>query len=113
MNIILQAKQVYKDMGYPDSFEYDLSDYLHMGYVIRTPEFFVLGKSVNLLADEEPHEQWNVKDPNAWYIKLLVGSLRALMQMVPFELPKVCFERWVRGKRNLKILNYNRVKELA
>ena len=108
------AKEVYQAMGYPDSLEHDLADYLRGGYVIRTPDVFVMGKPVDLTSTTEAHEQWRgVRTPDAWYIKLLIGSLRALMALVPFELPRVCFERWVRGSRDLRIHDYYRVRTLA
>ena len=105
---------MYQKMGYPTSLEHDLADYLKMGYVIRTPEVLVLGKPVDLTSTVEPHEQWmGVRNPDAWYIKLLVGSLKALMAIVPFALPRVCFERWVRGSKRLRIYNYSRVRSIA
>ena len=97
-DLMTTAKEVYQTMGYPDSLEHDLADYLRGGYVIRTPDVFVMGKPVDLTSTTEAHEQWRgVRTPHAWYI----------------ELPRVCFERWVRGSRDLRIYDYYRVRTLA
>lgn len=113
LNLMLEARNVYERMGYPMSLEYDIADYLQRGYMIRTPDFLVLGKPVKLFTTTEPHDQWDTVGADAWYIKLLVGSLKALLDMVPYALPFVCFERWVKGNRNLKTYSYKRVKEIA
>ena len=108
-----EARSLYQKMGYPMSLEHDIADYLQQGYMIRTPDFLVLGKPVKLFTTTEPHDQWDTVGADAWYIKLLVGSLKALLDMVPYPLPFVCFERWARGVRHLKTYSFKRVKEIA
>lgn len=54
-----------------------VADHFLSGYVISTPEFFLMGK----------HED------DAWFVTYLAGDLRAAVASIPYPLPWVIFQR--------------------
>ncbi len=54
-----------------------LADHLLNGYVISTPEFFLMGK----------------RKDDAWFVTYLAGDLRAAVAAIPYPLPWVIFQR--------------------
>lgn len=85
-----------------------LEAHLFSGYVISTPERFVLGRQVNhdwseerLLEPMDTDEQGD-----CWMVWLWAGDVKGWMEVVPFPLPYLC---WHRGTR-LKLHRFTRGK---
>ena len=76
----------------PSKFVEELNNYLMGGLVISSPSFFMMLKPIE--KDEDPHGQWNIKEPDAWYVRWAAGdnAVKAMMDAVT-PLPYVCFRR--------------------
>lgn len=91
-----KAAAVYDRELCPRSFEEDLLLHLNYGYVISTPESFLMGRAVN--KDAPAHL---IKFPgynefetlNAWLVYLAAGDLREFFRHIPFYLPFIGWER--------------------
>ena len=95
---IERAAAVYEREPCARSFREDLEAHLLNGYVHSTPRFFVMARPVDMLADESLIlDPWHTfEHPNAWLIWLAAGDLRPALELFPFELP---FLGW--QKRNI------------
>ena len=108
MNILEQAKDIYDKCGYSDMTK-DLSAYMANGFLFISPDSLYVFKPVKKDSEVRPCNQWNVKDPDAWYIQAIVGRVRDLQQYIPYDLTWICWERGVK-KNNLKWFNFNSFK---
>jgi len=95
MNILAQAKDLYDKCGHED-FTKDLSVYISLGYVFITPDTLLVMKPVDRYDKIHPHQQWNVKKPNAWYVHAVIGQFKKLLKYLPFDLPFIGWERGVK-----------------
>jgi hypothetical protein len=82
----------------PDStldFESDLAGYLRYGYVVSTPDFFVMAREVNQKApyDELVNPYSVHQSPNAWWVGLIAGDWRAALAMLPHKRQLIGWER--------------------
>tara|TARA_R100001463_G_scaffold82499_1_gene137096 strand:+ start:65 stop:445 length:381 start_codon:yes stop_codon:yes gene_type:complete len=89
----------------PKKFVEELNNYLMGGMVISSPHFFLMLKPIDRTKD--PHGQWWVQDPNAWYVRWAAGdkAVKAMMDAVP-PLPYLCFRRLTEGGET-KLRTYN------
>ena len=102
MNILLKAKNLY-DQCEIDMHQ-DIAAYCGNGYVFITPESFLLGKAVDSKSEVKPQDQWNVKNPDAWYVHMAIGGVKEFIRKIPYRLPKV---GWSRATKNQPIRWYD------
>ena len=95
MNILLKTKKLYDEIGL-DMYR-DITAYSINGYVFITPETFLLGKAVNSKSDTKPQDQWNVENPDAWYVHMAVNKvnlgIKEFINRIPHPLPLVGWSR--------------------
>ena len=89
------AAAVYQHEACPRSFQEDLEAHLLNGYVFSTPEFFVMGRVVDsAAAPAEIVNPWvSFRHGDAWLIYLLAGSIGKALERLPYELPRIGWER--------------------
>ena len=105
-----QAAAVYEREPCARTFEEDLEAHLLHGWVVSTPQFFVMARPVDSAAQPacivNPWHRFPPEACDTWHIYLAAGDLRAALAWLPHPLPKIAFER-----RN--ILRYYRLESLA
>jgi len=94
MNILERAKQIYNLCGYSDMCQ-DLSAYMANGCVYLTPDSLLVLKPVCRDSEEHPANQWNVINPDAWYVQVIIGEVRKLIKVIPYDLPYIGWERGI------------------
>lgn len=77
----------------------DIAMYMEHGYVLKTPTSFLLGKAVNI-DDGNPVNQWDVKNPNAWFVQTAVGEnhIKDFINFIPYPLPYVGWKRDIKNQ---------------
>lgn len=76
----------------------ELAFHLMHGYVFSTDRLFAMGRAVPKGADASDFEtEWPAAECNAWFAWVVVGDLRAVVNLLPFELPWVGWHRQGRG----------------
>ena len=98
MSTYFQAKGLYDGLGI--DMEKDLAAYsLHGGYVFIAPDHLMWGKPVRRDAGD-PDTQWNVENPDAWYVRFAYGkgSLLRFIGLMPYDLPYVGWKRVLKGR---------------
>lgn len=97
MTPVEQAAHVYETEPCARTFREDLEAHLLNGYVFSTPGLFVMGRTVDSSASYElVTNPWHVFPPescDAWLCYLAAGDLRQMPAVIPFDLPKIGFER--------------------
>ena len=108
VNVLVKALGLYEKIG-TDLFK-DIAVYMDMGYVFKTPHSLLLGKAVR--RDQgNPDAQWDVKDPDAWYVRTAVGdgAVKEFIDRIPYPLPYVGWMRHVKNKP-VKYFSYDQVR---
>jgi len=97
MNILTKTKLLYDELG-TDLFR-DIAMYIEHGYVLKTPTSFLLGKAVRTDGGN-PTNQWNVKNPNAWFVQTAVGEthMNDFINFIPHPLDFVGWKRNIKNK---------------
>jgi len=108
MNILERAKGIYDACGHTDMAK-EIAAYMAYGCVFITPSSLLILKPVCKDSEEHPSDQWNVKNPNAWYIHAIIGEVKKHIPLIPDNLPFVGWERGVK-KRYLKWFNMKNLK---
>jgi hypothetical protein len=82
--------------------------FLH-GYVISTPEIFVVARRVVSLWPDEMLADIRRVDPDGdcWHVELFAGDMEAVLAAMPFPLPFVSFHR---RDRSAKVYPLERVR---
>jgi hypothetical protein len=93
------ARECYQKWRGKVTFEQDLSEYLVSGMVVARPDVFAMAKIINF------------EGAPAWFIRVAVGNLGALLRLLPVYLPKICFCR--RGDPHLKVYSLERLIKLT
>lgn len=92
-----QAAQVYQQEPCARPFVEDLEAHLFNGYVFNTPDLFVMGRAVDSSAERavivNPWHTFDAEQCDAWLVYLAAGDLRKLIELFPYPLPKIGFER--------------------
>ena len=97
MNILAQAKDLYDKCGI--DMNRDIAAYCANGYVFITPDSFLLGKAVNSKSEVHPQDQWNVENPDAWYVNMAVGcGVAEFINRIPYPLPLVGWMRQLKSQ---------------
>ena len=97
MTPVERAKAVYDREPCARSFAEDLEAHLLHGYVLSTPETFVMARPVcsrdpvEMIVD--PWVTYDRKDCDAWLIYLFAGDLRPALSWFPYPLPLIGWER--------------------
>ncbi len=95
MTPVEQAKEL---LG--DAFRNDLEAHLITGYVLNTPNAFLMGKPVPFGASIiDPWETWLPTDCDSWFCWAAIGNLGDLFYMIPHRLPFIGWFRQNRGWR--------------
>lgn len=106
MSILVKAKELYDQCGI--DMNADIAAYAAHGYVFITPDSFLLGKAVNSKSEIPPQDQWNVENPDAWYVHMAVGGVVAgvkeFISRIPHPLPLV---GWSRATKNQPVCWYD------
>ena len=108
MSILAQAKELYDKCGI--DMNRDIATYAAHGYVFITPDSFLLGKAVSSKSDVHPQDQWNVEDPDAWYVNMAVGKngVSKFIKRIPYPLPLVGWMRQLKDKP-VKFYKFNTI----
>ncbi len=102
MNILEQAKGLY-DKCNIDMFA-DISRYMAFGHVFISPHVFLLFKPVDRNLEINPVNQWQVENPNAWYVHMAIGKVKDFIGQAPYSLPHV---GWMRATKDHPIRWYD------
>jgi hypothetical protein len=106
MTAIARAEQMFRDNLPDEPFIMRLGLYLRHGFVVCAPTLFTMWRPVQVRTDRPYRDQLEAiknpenrfESPNAWYVDMTVGRLRHLPQLMPFELPYICFCRKFRNE---------------
>jgi hypothetical protein len=97
MTPIEKAMEVYAREPCARPFAEDLEAHLLNGYVIATPNVFLMARPVPVTADSvdilNPHVTWPKHQCDAWHIWLAAGDMREFVKHLPWPTKWVCFER--------------------
>lgn len=91
---------MYPETEFHNSFNVDVNLHLLYGYVIATPEAFIMGRAIQRNADinliRDPSVSFD--DPDCWWVWLAVGvgALEVFFRHEPYPLPFLGWDR--RGK---------------
>jgi len=79
------------------TFREDLEAHLVTGYVISTPEYFIMGRAVDRSAAVElvgdPWHAFPREAVNTWYVWAMAGCVNTCLTSMPFSLKWVSFIR--------------------
>lgn len=101
MSLLSQLRDLYGSSYAVRSWREDVSLHLKHGYLIKTPEYIVMGKAVvRWMSDEELRDP-RIKcpegvTPDAWYVYLYCGTACNFLSFEPYPLDYVGWHR--RGK---------------
>ena len=97
-----QAREVYLREPCARTFEEDLILHLRFGYVISTPEVFLMFRPVRRMADHDKivNPMFRFMRPNCWHVYLAAGDPTQFYKHFPFPL------EWVSGERENKLRVY-------
>ena len=106
--------ELYRRWPLERSFEEDMSAHISTGYVVSTPDYFLMARGVDRFAPEEeladPWRGFERQEENAWLIYSFAGSSRNFLSFVPYPLKWVGFARRGRG---LKFYDYERITRIC
>lgn len=110
MNALIEAKSLYEKSEL--NFEADLGLYLANGYVISSPERFIMFKPISKSIGDSA---WNVTDPDCWYVHCAVGSgLWNLVKEMPYYLPFTAWRRsWKQKVSRVRFYSTDRIIQLT
>lgn len=75
-----------------------LEAHLKTGYVISSPDAFLMGRPcLHGATIVSPWQSWPIEIADAWFIWAGVGSVARLFSMMPVRLPWIGFMRQKRG----------------
>lgn len=71
----------------------------HGGYVFLAPDYVMWVKAVRRNGGD-PDTQWNVTNPDAWYVRFALGEgcVGKFIGMMPYPLPYTGWKRRLKGK---------------
>lgn len=100
MSPIARAEALFNQQNRTDEiFIAQLMMYLRFGYVISTPQLFIMFRPVEIAAAPEQiaDPEHRFARPDAWFIHSAVGKLQMFPRLAPYPLPWICFWRKLRG----------------
>lgn len=97
MTPLEQAVAVYSREPCARTFDEDLRLHLENGYVVSTPDFFVMARPVwrgmNEFLIVNPAEGCHPAFRDCWHVYLLAGSIQKALTALPYDLPWMSWER--------------------
>ena len=94
---ILEAAKVYEREICARTFSEDLELHLVSGYVVSTPDIFIMGRPVKHNAEPalivDAAHPFARKDWDCWHIYTMAGDIKQCWGYYPFPLPFVSWER--------------------
>ena len=108
-----QAREIYNREECARTFEEELVAHLNNGYVINTPELFMMFRAVRRAWGEEcilnPNESiaWTVGQADTWHVYAASGNPLDIFNHAPYPLPYISFER----KNRLRFYSYPQMAE--
>ena len=107
-----RATELYELYDTPRSFDEDLCAHISTGYVVSTPEYFLLGRAVDRFADpaliENPWHKFPREDHNTWLVYLFLGKRRNFLNFVPYSLKWLAWQRRGRSLRFHEFLTFQK-----
>lgn len=90
-----QARVVYESLGSDWPFTSVIEMHLLGGYVVSTPEYFILARPVDSTADEARilNPLISFSKPDAWFIFAYAGDISRAWDYFPVFYPKVGWQR--------------------
>ena len=90
-----QAVLVYACEPCARSFEDDLRLHMMYGYVVSTPDVFLMGRPVEKNADETliKDPAYKFYNPDTWLVYLAAGDMAKFFDYEPYPLPWMAWER--------------------
>lgn len=80
-----------------------------LAYVIKEPEFFVMGRAVPKAARPEDIRDLRVRFPveqcDAWHCFAFAGDMRKGFRALPYNLPWICWERYTSKEKELQFVS--------
>ena len=108
LNPAMEAMALYLKYPQPRTFDDDLMAHLVTGYVISTPDSFIMGRPVDRFASWDkitnPYSKFSKDEANTWLVHIFVGSRRNMLDTLPFPLQWV---GWSRRNRPIKYYDFN------
>lgn len=103
------AAAVYSRESCARTFREDVEAHMLNGYVVSTPEMFVLFRPVNWMNGTSAIvDPWfEHEECDTWHIYLFAGDVTNLGKHIPYPLPRVSFER----NNVLRVFSYDRLDE--
>lgn len=97
-----QVSDLYGQYECARTFDEDICAHLETGYVVATPEYFLMGRAVDRWADPElitnPWHAFPADQQNAWLCYAFAGDMRRLFDAIP-PLPWAGWQRRGGGLR--------------
>jgi len=96
-DVMMVARRIYDSEYNPRTLSVDIQLHLEnpTAFVFKGPDFFIMGRPVNHLADPVLVLSPNIvhKNPDAWLVWLGIGEMMKFIQLRPYSLPWVGFQR--------------------
>lgn len=105
------AEQVRALYANANDFRDELSAHLVNGYVLSSPDCFVMGRPIDLRSPREvvlnPWFAFPPENVNAWLVWAAAGTVREILAFLPYELPYLVWQR--RGGK-LRVYEFEKCK---
>lgn len=105
MKPIDHIAKLYREIDMPRDMQEDIDAHLANGYVISTPEFFVMGRAIardaSAVAIDNPWFPFKREHQDTWLVYAFAGSSRNFLSFVPYPL------RWLAWQRRGKPLRFH------
>lgn len=113
MSPYFEAKAVYDREPCVRTFEEDLLIHFQHGFVFSTPDYFIMGRPVDLQAEHalivNPAHIFPREKCNCWHIYLMAGSPKPAWDIMPWPLGWFSFER----RNELRFYPVDRIRRLS
>ena len=104
--------ELYRQHAPENSFADDVRAYMAAGYVISTPEVFIMGRAVSRSGTFEqiidPTHEFADEEKDTWLISVFAGQSRNFLQFLPYPLMWLA---WSRRNGPLRFYEFDRVIE--
>lgn len=110
MTAFEKAQRIFDDEPCASTFWQTLNWYMHYGYVITSPGFFLAMRPVPHLAskpDKIDHCLFDEWDCDEWHIAIAAGDMREMFVACPFPLDYISFEK----RNRLKVYHFQSLRE--
>lgn len=112
-NPFVEAARVYDREPCARSFTEDLEAHLRHGWVISTPDLFLMARKISVAWSRDvvlnPYQTAHDNAADAWHVWLAAGNWRSAFAQAPHPLPWVVIER----KNKLRYYDWNRFQRTA